>query len=562
MFMPSFPLKALVLSIVTVILALAPLSSLTFWVESGSEVVYSRPNYEVVYKNSFLNALTGSNETRVRIEVQDRSGRPVVFVALLSGPTSKGVVEVGNMSGKGYAVKPIGKYVSEVRRLLRELNSDHESSGLGILVLLSTIIEENGEHYAAADAVTIPIIPGKAVGKEIIVKIKFTPIMKHKIEGKTASKNSEEQSQTTPPPTITHYCTYYEGQGFGPYCYYWKLVETIYETPSNTPDYIPMAITLLDSWTGRGTEYVQHSFTIALIKGKVEYVSFTPTLGFRDPVTKAITFYVPGPGYIKYREESVTTEILYDIQCMFHSKSSPHQSICYYLKGPGGAGTGYRYLSNFEGDAILSTGLRGKMWLARYAYLAGYPRIDSGSVLDDKVLYMWIVPLFNENKKIVFDCEVDDRWGDNAGIAERTLNWLKNAINYKYIDSSIGGYPLSVLQIYIDSGASSWLGAAIALGALILDILVTKGALSALSPALREILYAILPGMVMGLESGEATSQLYLNFGKFYIQLLPSYAYDYVNAFYGEMKDSYIIKAEENAKRRAPLMVFVPRTGD
>ncbi|MDM7275091.1 MAG: hypothetical protein P3X22_003075 [Thermoprotei archaeon] len=254
MFVQPALFKVLALSVAAVILALTPASTLVYWVEGGSEIIHSSPAYTVVYKPSFLDALTRSNDTTLKIEVRDERGRPLTFAALLSGPTSDSVIEVGRVSGKGYAVKSIGKYVAEVRKVLMKANSDPERSGMGMLILLSTIIEEDGEYYAAADAVSIPIIPGKAVGKEIVATIKFKPIMKFKVKDEGGSGRQPQG----PSATIIERCDV--GSEIY-YCYLWELSEVLYTTPIRTTvsgnrivetewDYIPVAITKLDNSLG------------------------------------------------------------------------------------------------------------------------------------------------------------------------------------------------------------------------------------------------------------------------------------------------------------------------
>ncbi len=543
MFMPPSLFKTLALPIVAIILALTPMSSLVSWVEGGSETVYSGPSYTVIYKPNLLNTLTRSNETRVIVEVQDESGRPVGFTALLSGPASRGAVEVGNVSGKGYGVKGIGKYVSEVKRVLRELNSDPERSGLGMLILLSTIIEEAGEYYAAADAISVPIIPGKAVGKDVIVKVTFKPIMKYKVRGEnTSTRHYEEQSATTPPSRITDYCVLI-GPNYSYFCYYWRLEEVIYE--SSKYEYVPVAITFLDSKTGNTAGFIIEELEIILTRGSVEYVSFDLSLGFN--LNDKISFVAPGPGYTYKIGGSINTETIYRATCEIHSTSSPYGSVCRRLWGTPGRPWENFTVSKFTGDVLVSLGFRGKMWLLRYAYV--YERPGYIEVVNDKVVALWLAPTFNDYGKIWAWWEVDDYPNDSRGAAEKLLKNLEssNAIAYQLIDfDKFREYSLLIRTIYDHSRASQWFGIGIPIGALILAI----GGVS-----LPVALAAIVTSLAVGIEAGSVTVKIYEGYNYFRVSF---FTYDYTGIYYAKFTNTYVIKEEDNAEKVVPLMVFKP----
>ncbi|MFN4045836.1 MAG: hypothetical protein ACK4H7_00665, partial [Acidilobaceae archaeon] len=327
--------KVLALSAAVTIIALTPLSSLIFWVEGSSEVVYSGLDYDITYKPSLLNLITKSNETRVRLEVRDASGRPLKFMALLSGPTSETVIEVGHVSGKGYAVKSIGRYVEEVRKALREANSDPERSGLGMLILISTIIEENGEKYAAADAVSIPIIPGKAVGKDIVVSVKFKPIMKYKIgESEEPENNKIALKEEAEPPEKIRKCTY--EFRVGEMCSEWRLAEVLYTTQLRyiRPDlvvgwdYIPVAITELNNFIGSKTKEILHYLGITLRKADIAYVDFAMSMGWTR--WGILTLYAPGSGYTIYIKRDLQFETIHESECKIYSTLNSESSSCKY----------------------------------------------------------------------------------------------------------------------------------------------------------------------------------------------------------------------------------------
>ncbi|MDM7274554.1 MAG: hypothetical protein P3X22_000285 [Thermoprotei archaeon] len=545
MTLPFAPFKALALSIAAIILALTPISTLIFWVESGSEVIYSSLAYTIVYKPNVLNAITGFNETRVKVEVKDGSGRPLAFAALLSGPTSNGAIEVGKVSGKGYGVKAIGSYVSEVKKVLREANSDPESSGMGMLILISTIIEENGEYYAAADAVSVPIVPGKAVGKDIVVSVRFKPIMKYKVRG---GENSGEYPQG-PPGTITNYCVHSPQQR---YCYVWELDQVLYTTPQPRLisgeqvagwDYIPVFITELTSpRLIDKTSDIEHIFSITLSQTKVKYVRFSMSLGWSDE--SEVSVYVPGDSYVKEIEKESTLEWIYEIGCRIYSTSSSDQSSCNYLVSKDGTFKSST-TSKFTGDVLFSTGFRGRLWLVNYKYV----EVSSGGyeiVLNDKVLAIWIEPVFNVNGMIIADWEVDDYPGDNWGITENVLKKLKSNTSYVKIRSgTLYHYALPIGIIYVQSQASEWFGAGIPVGALIL----------ALAGITDEWIVAIAGLLAIGINGGsEEKSTPYIAAGLFAIKLKSASPID---VYFAKFTNPYEIKMEA-AKKAVPLIIFKP----
>ncbi len=534
------PFKALALSIAAIILALTPMSTLTFWVESGSETIYSSPGYTVVYKPNILSKITRSNETRVKIEVYDERGRPISFAALLSGPTKDNVIEVAHVSGKGGATASIGKYVAEVRKTLKQANSDPERSGLGMLILISTIIEENGEHYAAADMVSASIIPGKAIGKDIVVSVKFKPVIKHKIGG---GGGSEAQPQD-PPRTITHYCVYgsnYEN------CYLWKLDEVLYVTQLRYVgeqvigwDYIPVAITILDNNIGSKASQIVHYYEITLNRTDVAFVRFTLSLGWNTG--RGISVYVPGPGYEYYIKRDLRTETIYKVLCDIKSTLSSEDSKCTYLWNDNSAPP--LPVSKFTGDVIASTGFYGMMWSVKYKYVS-VDWLGRESIIQDNVVAVWIEPRFNEYGKIVMGVEVDDNPNDGIGITERTLRELGQNITYKSLKEPLSGlYTLLFEKIFSDSGASPHFGIAIAAGALISWIIKAKYPLLAL----------ILRLLGIGVEFGMHSEKAYKHLGYFYLALG---SYDRITGSYGLYVRTFRIKAEL-VDRTVPLFVFRP----
>ncbi len=555
--LPFAPFKALALSIAAIILALTPISSLTYWVESESETAYSSPAYTVTYKPNVLNRVTGSNETRVKIEVVDERGKPLKFVAFLSGPAHAGAVEVGNVSGKGHGVIAIGRYVSEINRVLRELNSDPKTTGIGMLVLISAVIEEDGEYYVVGDAISVPITPGKALGKDIIVKVRLTPIFKYKIELENLTKNRiEDQILNTPPQRITEECQMIGSPPtFSTRCYYWRIEQVIYATPSDKLDYVPLMVTLLDTYTGISTRMIQHSMLIKLIQRTVASVSFSLSFGIADPNRNTISINVVGEAWKKEIELGETEQTLYRATCRVSPARSGDPSFCVYLENnmPREVSFGY-----FDGDVIFSTGFYGRMWLLRYSFIeeiALYGIIPVyRKVIRENDLAVWVVPAFDSSKSnIMFGWELDDRWGDGLGTTERMLRMLGGNYTYSHIESWPRAYSMFLIDIYRYYWASPNLGLTFPVGALILAILAAKGVTLPLVAA------AIVASLAVGINAQIASEQLYKDAGYFYIEL--SSSDKWISIFTARMKEFYKIKAEDYRGRPAPLMIFRPITG-
>ena len=167
-------------AVVAALLALyAPLLSLNAYSTTLSEVVYEGSGYKVTYKSPLI-PLASSNKTSIVLEVK-RNGKPIDFGFTLSGITIDGAKDVAEGRGHGRASADITGYVDDVVRVLREANSNPAHSGLGLLTFIVSKIEENGEEYIATDIIPIPVIPGKARGKSIVVEVEFKPAHKVKL---------------------------------------------------------------------------------------------------------------------------------------------------------------------------------------------------------------------------------------------------------------------------------------------------------------------------------------------------------------------------------------------
>ncbi|MFN4046667.1 MAG: hypothetical protein ACK4H7_04935, partial [Acidilobaceae archaeon] len=226
------PARVYLLPLAITITALIIAVPLVYWLEAGSETIYDGLSYSVTYKLSVLDKLTGSSGTRIKLIVLDELGKPLTFTALLSGPSSEGIIEVASVSGRGYAVVDVSAYTLEVKRVLEGVNSDPGRSGLGVLILISTIVGDNEGEYAAVGAVSVPVIPDKAVGRDIIVTVKFRPVMKYRV-----------------------------GDAGGGYLG-WRLADVLYATKPGSWDYVPVAAITLSERVGSNVVLIHGSLGI------------------------------------------------------------------------------------------------------------------------------------------------------------------------------------------------------------------------------------------------------------------------------------------------------------
>ncbi len=407
----------LALSLTVMILALTPTASIVYWVESNSEVIYSGPGYSVVYRPSLIDTLKKFRDVRIRLEVVDEKGRPLTFSALFSGPSTRGVVELGSATGKGYAVKIIEwKYVDReidggILPLMRPI------SGVGVLVLISTLMEERGEKYVAVDAVSIPLIPKKAEGKEISVTVKFKPIAKYYI-GKT-ERASEGQTSGYPQ---------------------WRLARTLYM--SDRHEYIPLIITKLNEHLVEYASLIRHRFNVILYKMYSPFIGFDVSLGFAMGSTSPLIVSA-GPGYIMFAE-------LYDHWV--------HGVYCdSYLNHTGGVAkvwcdilmsgimhtqcwSRHENVSPFTGDVMFSTGILGRVWLAEYKLTGREGK--SETPFDGSVFAIWLIPLIINGANIYGWFEIEDNPSSPNTTTGRIVKILEEnmLIRYKRAKTRVLGW--------------------------------------------------------------------------------------------------------------------------
>jgi len=433
----------------------APLLSLNAYSTTLSEVVHEGLSYRVTYKSPLI-PLAPSNKNSVVLEVK-RNGKPVDFGFTLSGITIDGAKDVAEGRGYGRAKADIAGYVDDVVRVLREANSNPAHSGLGILTFIVSKIEENGEEYVATDMISIPVIPGKARGKDIIVEVEFKPV--HKIKLKKTSGEEQvgkaEVLQTTPPRTITDKC-----KNFIIYkaCYRWIFTRT--HNVSLESEYIPLAISYIDDTDGNYTREAHHRHWILLLSQDAPQLSFDLSLAFR----KVIDFIVPGPSYTITLPPGASQLELFYMDCRFmNSYLTSETLLCYYFNTAVGEFTFYK-------EALIATGIRGRMWLVEYAYVKDTCGMVCYREVLDSSLAVYMVPYFRSTNRIDYSVYIDENPYDGLG-------WLNRVFDFLFYDSNttlrlLGEHPYNRViirstQLMSKSGSTPLFGIGISIGPII-----------------------------------------------------------------------------------------------
>jgi hypothetical protein len=441
-------------AIIATLLALyIPLLSLNVYSSALSEVVYEGFNYRVTYRSPLI-PLTSGDKTSVVLEVK-RGGKPIDFGFTLSGITFDGARDVARGRGYGRASADITGYVDDVVRVLREANSNPAHSGLGLLTFIVSKVEEDGEEYVATDIITIPVIPGKARGKNIIVEVEFKPVHRIKLNKTSSGEQAgkAEILQTIPPGTVADGACY--GIEGAVVCYLWELKTVNYR--SRAIEFVPLSISYIDSIDGDYVMEVNHDHVIS------SALSFDFSLVF----SKVVDFIVPGPGYIRTPSPGSSVEPLFDMSCpVMNLKVTSKAYDCFYFGSPIG-----RYA--FYGDALVATGFYGYLWLVEYEYvmyvIKGFLRFR---YVLDKSLAVYLVP-YEQNGRFKPGVMIDDDPTDGFGMLEHvyrllvlhantTWKWLpKKYTNFWYVRS---------INLTIESESAPLFGIAIPVGTLIIAI--------------------------------------------------------------------------------------------
>jgi hypothetical protein len=522
-------------AVIAALLALyAPLLSLNAYSTTLSEVVYEGLGYKVTYKSPLI-PLAPGNKTSVVLEVK-RGGKPVDFGFTMSGITVDGARDVAEGRGRGRASADITGYVDDVVRVLREANSNPAHSGLGLLTFIISKVEEDGEEYIATDIISIPVIPGKARGKSIVVEVEFKPVHKIKLNKTSGGEQTgkAEVLQTTPPYRIDHYC-------IGPnqeICYYWKLNRVLLRSHLEGA---PVVIAYLDPIDGDYIYQVYLFNYIELVRSEPKWVSFELALTF----LQTVNFIAPGPGYYREISSGLNSETLFAFDCMFYnSKLDDKSSNCVYMD------QGFTpYPKNFYDEALLAIGFYGYMWLVEYNYIEY--KYGSERVID-RSLAVYLVPLFNSRGKIEYWYDVDDNPYDGHGMLEKVF-W--NITTNQYVKSvrlpsSTGvAWFVTSYNVKVSSNSPAAFGIAIPVGAL--AVLALGGVLPSPWSAVAAAVFALTVGVAVSV-AGEST--FYMNFAIARFSATQSVTF---YPRYYHVDKAYMVK-EAGGEYRVPFMIVQP----
>ncbi len=523
-------------TVITTLLALyAPLLSLNAYSATLSEVVYEGLGYKVTYKSPLI-PLAPGNKTNVVLEVK-RGGKPIDFGFTLSGITVDGAKDVAKGRGRGRASADITGYVDDVVRVLREANSNPAHSGLGLLTFIVSKIEENGEEYIATDIISIPVIPGKAKGKNIVVEVEFKPVHKVKLNKTSDGEQTgrAEVLQTTPPPIIIDECY---GPDHSYICYLWELDRVLLRSHLGGA---PVIIAYLDPIDGDYIYQVYLFSYIELVRSEHRWISFELALTF----LRTVKFIAPGPGYYREISRGLNSETLFAFDCMFYnSKLDNKSSNCVYMDQ-----SFTTYPKNFYDEALLAIGFYGYMWLVEYKYV----EVTSGIVrVIDRSLAVYLVPLFNSRGKIEYWYDIDDNPYDGRGMLEKVF-W--NITTNQYVKSvrlpsSTGvAWRVTSYTVKVSSNSPAAFGIAIPVGAL--AVLALGGSL----PSPWSIVVAAVSALTVGVAvsvAGEST--FYMNFAIARFSATQSVTF---YPRYYHVDKAYMVK-EAGGEYRVPFMIVQP----
>ncbi len=526
--------KVAFVAVIAALLALyAPLLSLDAYSTTLSEVVYEGLGYKVTYKSPLI-PLAPGNKTSVVLEVK-RGGKPVDFGFILSGITIDGAKNVAKGRGHGRASADITGYVDDVVRVLREANSNPAHSGLGLLTFIVSKVEEDGEEYIATDIISIPVIPGKARGKSIVVEVEFKPVHKIKLNKTSGGEQTgkAEVLQTTPPRRIDHYCLDPEQW----VCYYWRLSRVLLRSHLGGA---PVIIAYLDSIDGDYIRRVDLTNDITLTRSELRWISFELALTFLT-----VNFIAPGPGYYREISRGLNEEKLFSLACTFYnSKLSNEPSNCNYMGNQGFT----PYPRNFYDEALLAIGFLGYMWLVEYEYIEN--KYGNEKVIDGS-LAVYLVPSFRRGK-IEYWYDVDDNPYDGRGMLEKVF-W--NITTNQYVKSvripsfTSESWRVISYDVKVSSNSPAAFGIAIPVGAL--AVLALGGSLPSPWSAVLSAVFALTVGVAVPV-AGQ--SEFYKNFATAWF--LATQSVTFAPRYYHVDKPYMVIEARGEYK--VPFMILQP----
>ncbi|AFA39216.1 hypothetical protein Pogu_1189 [Pyrobaculum oguniense TE7] len=328
----------------------------------ASYEVYKGANYMVQYVPAFKL----HNETHLVVKVRINN-TPVDFGVYAFGPGLDGFVEVGKARGRGEARMPVGRYISEAVRLVKDLGYTPRQAGPGLLLFVVTSWKEGNETYVGTQIVPVPIIPGEATGRGIVVEINFKPHIKHRMN----SSGNAAEIRTSPlppnvdgyptlqsmPSTVTDYCVWIDPflPSWKIACYIWFYKYTEYDGWSP----IIFATTHLDLVDGGLISEIHHYVDVAIIANKRIYFELGAEID-----TGYLT--IPGPGFTVQADRSDWTIFKYSCRYINANFTTTPGECSQYV--PKDGSTRRWEVPSFDKDVILATGTYGRYKVGVYEY--------------------------------------------------------------------------------------------------------------------------------------------------------------------------------------------------
>jgi len=388
--------------------------------ESLVERIVNRPDYAVHYTAK----LPFDNDTDLIVRVK-LNGTPVDFGMYVTAPAPKGFVEVGRTRGGGKAKISIGHYLGEAVRLVRELGYTPNQAGPSLILHITTSWKEGNETYVGTQIITVPVIPGKVSGRDIVVDVNFKPHRRHKINGSAVSISQAAASHNVAtatassslPDPVTDYCVWIDPglPSWKLVCYIWRYSYTQYDGW----DGIMFATTHLDSIDGEVIKQVTHDVDIAIYANKA--------IGFELGVETQLGYLnLPGPGFTIAAGNSNWN--IFKMNCVYTNSfftSSPGTCSIYIAKD----GTTRSWdLPTFYKDVILATGTYGMYKIGVYDYLECSCPTSDGFSCTTVAFYCtkkstdrlhWVAPQLNPDTQTWYPYTIID---DN--LAQYWNKWL------------------------------------------------------------------------------------------------------------------------------------------
>jgi len=456
-----FVISVLLLTVVIgSIIAMPFLSSRVFKPLVTSEVT-SGPSesssYEARGYRVFVGDLgaSGSNDTILTIKLRDPSGKPPkAFIATLTGLKSGGgVVEDYISASGGSASKSIARFVGEAARVTVEAGGNPSVDGPSIIVFLSALVEEDGTLYALADIATVPIVPGKVKGKEVILEWRISPIAKFKVNTTTSQTQSYSDPKSIdslqPPRRIDDKCV---PDWWYTKCYYWEFNTTIATFYNERGHFM---LTWLNSIDGDYVDRVIHTAKLRILQGVNPYVGIAIPVGVQFNDGKHELVY-PGIGFQHTLPKGASGRVLLDVSCIYYNKKLvSFTGVCYWSDA---SGRRYdeRHNADFYDEAVIGLGLRlYRIDYLHYVYVVEYRDIDGfyyREVLGDAIV-VYGIPSQRSDGTLIHYTESDDNPYDGVGYPELSA-WAALTSNFSKPTWYPIGYADSVHVRYESIAAS------------------------------------------------------------------------------------------------------------